>query len=349
MKTCSLRTCAVRAVVAVSAALVLAAPAFAARVGLLTNKYGVQTAADFNSRIPTHTFTPIDTATTIPTLQSLTDAFDVILVFEDSTFGNATAIGNVAAAFANTGRAVVIGAFYDQDRSDGPPANSPHGWGALEQLDPNTTDGTGTPYAPRTLDTATMARHPLTGGLTSLTSAKFAGGNSAKPGTTVVAWWKEPNALGEPDPAIAYRITGPACVIQVTIAPNYPSTRRKYRLLGRFPPRVEERVRLRRQRVHRDDRRGHDVRPGDDPDAVAMGPAAHDPADRRGCRAPAAPDRPVSASRAAPSYAAVRPHPLRQCALPSSRRRVTPGAAGSNSHTAPSIRRCSCRWVPTGP
>ena len=224
MNTCPLRTCAVRAVVAVSAALVLAAPAFAARVGVLSNKFAAQTAADFNSRIPTHTFTPLDTSTTIPTLQSLTDAFDVVLVFEDSTFGNATAVGNAAAAFANTGRAVVIGAFYDQDRSDGPAANAPHGWGALEQIDPNTTDGTGTPYAPRTLDTATMARHPLTGGLASLTSAKFAGGNRAKPGTTVVAWWKEPNALGQPDPAIAYRMTGPACVIQVAIAPNYPST-----------------------------------------------------------------------------------------------------------------------------
>jgi hypothetical protein len=223
MKTCSLRTCAVRAVVAVSAALVLAAPAFAARVGVLSNKYAGQTAADFNARIPAHVFTPLDTSTTIPTLKALTDAFDVILVFEDSTFGNAPAVGNVAAAFANTGRAVVIGAFYDQDRSDGPAANAPHGWGALEQIDPNTTDGTGTPYAPRTLDTTTMAQHPLTGGLTSLSSAKFAGGNRAKPGTTVVAYWKEPNALGQPDPAIAFRMTGPACVIQFAIAPNYPS------------------------------------------------------------------------------------------------------------------------------
>ena len=221
-------------------------------------------------------------------------------MFEDSTFGNATAVGNAAAAFANTGRAVVIGAFYDQDRSDGPPANAPHGWGALEQIDPNTTDGTGTPYAPRTLDTATMARHPLTGGLTSLTSAKFAGGNRAKPGTTVVAWWKEPNALGQPDPAIAFRMTGPACVIQVAIAPELPVDRqRRHRLLGRFPPRVEECVRLRRQQLRRDDRRGHDVRSGDDPDAVAVGPAADDPAGRRGGRAPAPPVPPVSAHRAA--------------------------------------------------
>ena len=46
--------------------------------------------------------------------------------------------------------------------------------------------------------------HPLTTGITSLTSAKFAGGNKAKPGTTVVAYWIQPNAQGSADPAISY-------------------------------------------------------------------------------------------------------------------------------------------------
>lgn len=197
-------------------------PVHAARVGVLSNKYATETAADFNVQIPAHVFTAIDTSVTFPTLQSLINAFDVVLVFEDSTYGNATAVGNTLAAFADTGRVVVIGAFYDQDRSDGPAANSPHGWGALEDIDPNTTDKTGTPYAPRTLNTTTMLRHALTTGVTSLTSAKFAGGNQAKPGTTVVAYWNQPNALGQPDPAVAFRITGPACVIQLAIAPNYP-------------------------------------------------------------------------------------------------------------------------------
>ncbi|MFO1316923.1 MAG: hypothetical protein U1F58_15105 [Burkholderiales bacterium] len=223
MNTLSLRAFGARVLIAVAAAVMASAPAYAARIGILTNKYAPQTAADFSTNVGGHTFTPIDTSVTIPTLASLTGAFDAILVFEDATFGNATAVGNVAAAYANSGRPVVLGAFYDQDRSDAPAVNSPHGWGALEQIDPNTTDGTGTPYTLRTLDTATLARHPLTAGLNSLTSAKFAGGNQPKPGTTVVAWWKQPNALGKPDPAIAYRITGPACVIQVAIAPNYPS------------------------------------------------------------------------------------------------------------------------------
>lgn len=205
------------------AALAIAVPAQAARVGILSNKYATETAADFNVRIPSHTFTAVDTASAVPTLGSLTSSFDVLLVFEDSTYVNAPAVGNVVAAFAQTGRPVALGAFYDQDRSDAPPSVSPHGWGALEQLDPNTTDGVGTPYAPRTLDTATLANHSLTSGLTALSSAKFAGGNSAKPGTTVVAYWTQQNAKGQKDPAIAFRITGDACVIQFAIAPNYPA------------------------------------------------------------------------------------------------------------------------------
>ena len=58
-----------------------------------------------------------------------------------------------------------------------------------------------------------MVSHPLTTGVTALTATSgFAGGNQAKPGTTVLANWTEPNARGLPDPAIAYRITGAACV-----------------------------------------------------------------------------------------------------------------------------------------
>ena len=221
MKPSSFRAAPARVLLVFFAAIAIAQSAFAARVGILSNKYATETAADYNARIPTHTFSAIDTSAAIPTLASLTSSYDVLLVFEDSTYGNAPAIGNVAAAFAGTGRAVVIGAFYDQDRSDAPASVSPHGWGALEQLDPNTTDGTGTPYAQRTLDTATMVSHPLTAGITSLSSAKFAGGNNAKAGTTVVAWWNQPNALGGKDPAIAFRITGNACIIQFAIAPNY--------------------------------------------------------------------------------------------------------------------------------
>src|SRR5207244_1711936 len=182
-----------------------------------------ETACDFGTKVPGHTFTAVNVGVNVPSLDMLTSDFDVLLLFEDSTFANATPVGNVVAAYANTGHAVVLGTFYDQDRSDGPPALTPNGWGALEGIDPNTTDGVGTSYATRTLDPASIVAHPLTAGVTTLSSEKWAGGNQAKPGTTVVANWLQKNAKGVADPAIAYRITGAACVIHIAIAPDYPT------------------------------------------------------------------------------------------------------------------------------
>jgi len=213
-------------------ATLAASPAYAARVGVLSDKYAAETAADFAAKIPGHTFTGVDTFASVPTLASLTSSFDALLVFEDGVFVNATAVGNVAAAFANTGRAVVLGTFYDQDRSDraNPALAIPaQGWGALEGIDPSTTDGigvrtdgTGVPNLPRVLNAASIVPHPLTKGVTALgATSGFAGGNEAKAGTIVLANWTELNAHGLPDPAIAYRVTGAACVIQIGIAPDY--------------------------------------------------------------------------------------------------------------------------------
>ena len=195
-------------------------PAVAARIGVLSNKYAVETAADFNTRIGVHAFTPVDTSITIPSVATLTSQFDALLLFEDGTSVQAPALGTTVAAFANSGRAVVLGTFYDQDRSDGPAEFTPHGWGDLEKLDPNTTDGVGTSYAQRTL--GTHLEHPLVAGVNTLFANKFAGGNEAKPGTIVVATWAQKNARGHADPAVAFRITGRACVIHLAIAPNYP-------------------------------------------------------------------------------------------------------------------------------
>src|SRR5262249_51923942 len=152
------------------------APVEAARIAVLSNKNFNETAIYFNQKITGHTFTPIDVSSgPPPTLNSLTTNFDALLLYEDSTFAGSHAVGNVVAAFANTGRPVILGTLYDQDRTDSDVANTPHGWGQLEQIDPNTTDGKGTPYALRTLNTSTMVAHPLTAGLTSLMSLKFAG------------------------------------------------------------------------------------------------------------------------------------------------------------------------------
>lgn len=209
-------------------ALALALPAHAARVAVLSDAFAAATAANLAAQIPANTYTGIDVSQTTPTLASLTANFDVILLFEDGVFANSTPVGNVVAQFAEAGHAVVLATFYDQDRSDDVGGSAiPHGWGALEALDPNTTDGFGTSYAVRTLAPSSIVASPLTTGVTSLAALRgnpgpYAGGNQAKPGTFVVATWTQPNARGLPDPAIAYRITGKACVIQIGIAVDYP-------------------------------------------------------------------------------------------------------------------------------
>lgn len=205
----------------------LATSSHAARVGILSNALSDKTAADYAAKIPGNAYTPVDVSATVPTLDVLLANFDVLLLFEDSVFVNSTAVGNRVAEFANSGRAVVLGTFYDQDRSDAIGGTTvPHGWGALETLDPNTTDGVGTAYVARTLAPASIVVHPLAVGVTALAALRgnpgpYAGGNQAKPGSTVVATWTQTNARGQPDPAIAYRITQNACVIHVGIAPQY--------------------------------------------------------------------------------------------------------------------------------
>ncbi len=206
---------------------IFATTAHAARIGILSNTLAVQTAADYAAKIPGHAFTGIDVAAGVPALDTLLASFDAILLFEDTVFVNSTAVGNRAAEFARAGRPVVLGTFYDQDRTDATGGTTtPHGWGALETIDPNTTDGVGTASAVRTLAPTGIVGHPLTQGVTSLAALRgnpgpYAGGNQAKPGTVVVAAWQQPNARGQIDPAIAYRVTGPACVIHIGIAPQY--------------------------------------------------------------------------------------------------------------------------------
>jgi hypothetical protein len=200
----------------------------AARVAVLSDKWAAETAADFAAKIPGDTFTAFDVTSSVPSLSVLLANYDAVLLFEDGVFVNSAAVGTRVAQFANAGRGVVLGTFYDQDRSDASVGNTtPHGWGTLEALDPNTTDGVGTAYAVRTLAPASIVDHPLTRGVHALSALRgspgaYAGGNQAKPGSTVVAAWAQPNIQGNVDPAIAYRVTGAACVIQIGIAPQYP-------------------------------------------------------------------------------------------------------------------------------
>ena len=99
MKQHPLRAITFGALAALLAVTCLTPPAQAARVGILANRYATQTAADFGNRVPAHTFTGVDTSVVLPTLPTLLASYDVLLVFEDMTYANAPAVGNVAAAF----------------------------------------------------------------------------------------------------------------------------------------------------------------------------------------------------------------------------------------------------------
>jgi hypothetical protein len=198
--------------------------AAAARIGVLSNNHADAVVADFTPHVAGHTFTAVDVSTGPPPLATLLASFDEILLFEDGLFQSAPDVGNVVYAFAESGRPVVLATFYDQDRSDraGLVLGPPHGWGQLETIDPNTTDTLGAATTARTLDPASIVVHPLTVNVHSLFGNKgFAAGNQAKPGTVVVATWLQPNANGQPDPAIAYRLTNVTCVMHVAIAPDY--------------------------------------------------------------------------------------------------------------------------------
>jgi hypothetical protein len=204
------------------AILAVAMHAEAARIGVLSNQNAAATAADFAGRLTGHTFTAVETGTVTPALASLVSNFDAVLLFEDGLFTNAPNIGNVVAQFAQTGRPVVLGSFYEQDRTT-TTSVAASGWGALESLDPNISDGFGTAYSARSLNPTSLVLHPLTYGVHTLTAHQYAGGNQAKPGTIVLARWAQPNAHGEPDPAIALRFTGNACIMHIAIAADYSS------------------------------------------------------------------------------------------------------------------------------
>ena len=104
---------------ALAAASLVASPVTAANIAVLSNQNETDVATDFNTNVAGHTFTGINVQSTTPTLASLL-AYDAVLLFENGIFANAPNVGNRLEEYANTGRAVVLGTFYEQDRSDSP-------------------------------------------------------------------------------------------------------------------------------------------------------------------------------------------------------------------------------------
>ena len=211
------------------ASLFALSPAEAARVAVLSNKNADFVAGDFAAHMSGHQFTAIDVSGGPPALATLLASYDEILLFEDTLFDKAPNVGNRVYQFAIAGRPVIVSTFYNQDRINRAELllNTPHGWGQLETIDPDTTDTFGTQANPRSLNSATVVTHPLTAGVTSLfanviAGVGYAGGDQAKPGTRVLAAWSQPNANNQVDPAISLRQSTTACVMQIDIAPDLP-------------------------------------------------------------------------------------------------------------------------------
>jgi hypothetical protein len=186
--------------------------------------YARTCALDFTLKIPDIDFAYINISASTPSFSDLS-AFNVVLLFEAGIFANAPNVGSAVYDYVRAGGNLVLGTFYEQDRSD---INStltgwtPNGWGPLETIDPFTSDGVGCAYSNDTLDVSSIVAHPITNGVQNLSCQSYQGGVHAKPGTVVVANWTGLNYLGEACPLAGYRILEDnQRVVQISIYPGY--------------------------------------------------------------------------------------------------------------------------------
>ncbi len=183
---------------------------------ILSNRMADTCALDFTLKIKDVDFAWMDVSSETPSISKLR-AFDVVLLFEDGYFSNAPNVGSAVYEYVKAGGNLIIGTFYEQDRSE-----IGNGWGLLETIDPFTSDGYGCEYTNDTLNVLSLITHPITSGVQSLWCDSYHGGVHAKADTIVVANWTGPNYLGEPCPLAGYRILEDnQRVVQISIYPNY--------------------------------------------------------------------------------------------------------------------------------
>lgn len=175
-------------------------------------------AYDFGSRMPDYYFETYYANSQTPS-QDYLGTFDAILLYEDGVFDNANNIGNATYQYVINGGNLLIGTFYDQERSDNTYYRRA-GWGLLELIDPFTTDTRGCKYSYDSMNISTIVDHPIMEEVSSIYSNSYRGGARAKPGTTVLAFWTTPNILGEPDPLVGFRVLDIGQrVVQISIFP----------------------------------------------------------------------------------------------------------------------------------
>ena len=138
---------------------------------------------------------------------------DVVLVFQNGLFDESFTLGNELAQYVALGGNLVIASFYWQGRSDS--GQLTPGWGALETIDPFSSTG-GATYQAGAINGNNIIAHPLTSGVTTLSSTGFWGGVAEIPGIEVVAWWADQSAT----PLVGYRIlNGGQRIVGVSLFP----------------------------------------------------------------------------------------------------------------------------------
>ncbi len=143
----------------------------------------------------------------LPSLSFLSD-FDVVLLFMNGIFDESASLGDRIVEYVNAGGNVVVASFYWQGRADSGVGSV--GWGALEGLDPFTSDG-GATYQAVTLGQVLDAGHPIMAGVSSLDSNSYSSGVSVKAGLegNVIAEWSDGDPLvGYANGPLGQRIVG---------------------------------------------------------------------------------------------------------------------------------------------
>lgn len=134
------------------------------------------------------------------------EGIDVVLLYEDGTFGNSTLVGNMVYQYVMAGGNLVIGTFYWQDRSGSTWSGN---WGDLEMIDP--LYGGSCRYDVDSL--GTTLNHSLTTGINSLKTYYRGGPNTLRDNATAVAWWSNEDvfiAFNKPAGTITVVTTYPA-------------------------------------------------------------------------------------------------------------------------------------------
>jgi hypothetical protein len=202
---------------------------------ILSNNGADTCALDFALKIPDVDFAWMAVSSETPTYSKLS-GYDVVLLFEDGLFYNAPNVGSTVYDYVMSGGNLVIGTFYEQDRSDCI-SYAPNSWGTLETIDPFTSDGYGCAYSADELNVSSIVAHPITSGVQNLWCDSYQGGVHAKADTVVVANWTGLNALGETCPLAGYRIIEDnQRVVQISICPNYAYYNSSDNVEGDFYP-----------------------------------------------------------------------------------------------------------------